>query len=112
MLQGYLTEWDQYVPMSQFFVNSKISEHHQSSPFAVMFARAPNSFEDHTQTSEGQQSPSELQARINFITEVVYPSIRNNASNTQSKMAKKFDSSHQLPSFTVGSNQQAGPIYY
>src|SRR3989338_736870 len=63
MVQGHLAQWDFFVPMAQFFINSKISEHHQSTPFAIMFAMAPSLFCDHTNVAIGSLSPQQLEDR-------------------------------------------------
>ena len=103
LLLGHLSQWDHFIPMTQFFINSKVSEHHQSTPFSVMFARSPNTFSDHSDVTPGSLTPSQLKDRIRFVTETVFPAIRQSASSTQSKMVDKFNASHNTSDFAVGS---------
>ena len=103
VLLGDLANWDQYVPMTQFFINNKVSEHHQSTPFAVMFARSANSLSDHSDVSSGSLTPAQIKDRILFVTDTVFPAIHQSASETQSKMSDKFNSSNKTITFDVGS---------
>jgi hypothetical protein len=47
---GLISQWDEYLPAIQYAFNTRVVELHGSSPYALMFGRAPNGFQDYRDT--------------------------------------------------------------
>ncbi|RKP15579.1 hypothetical protein ROZALSC1DRAFT_7303, partial [Rozella allomycis CSF55] len=70
----------------QYICNLKVSETTKSTPFSLMFARAPNFFKNYNNQKElTSLSPKELESRLNYMTSVVYPEI-NELSKTKATL--------------------------
>ena len=74
LMNGSLTKWEYYLPSTQFFNYTKIAPTTSSNPYSLMFSRAPNFFSKRTLSQ--QVSEADIKKRLEFMKEVVYPSIR------------------------------------
>jgi transposase InsO family protein len=72
-LEGALQSWCIFIPAIMYFMNKKVSEVTGTTPFAVLFGRAPNPFKDYS----GQEitEVEQLQHRIDFMNHASFPRI-------------------------------------
>jgi hypothetical protein len=99
LVNGQVHAWDKYVPATQFFVNTKIASTTSSTPYSLMFARAPNHF-----TGAAQSIPPDnmtLIARLQYLTDVVYPAIRVKIDAINTSRATLFAKHHRIISDDV-----------
>jgi transposase InsO family protein len=75
MLEGQMDKWDQYLLATQRFHNLKESELTGSTPYSLVFARKANDFEDYSNVLENPLSLMHLRRRLNYMNELVYPSV-------------------------------------
>jgi hypothetical protein len=96
-ISGDTTSWDLWLPSVQLAVNSKVAAVHGSTPFSVMFARKLNPFADFSST-ELSLAPSDedLQKRLEYITNVVYPSVAKRSKSSSSKLRETFLKNHKI----------------
>lgn len=85
-LDGLLSSWSRFIASTQLFINLKIAELHSSSPFALMFGRASNTFSDFGKAPLLLAFESDLQTKLEYMNAIVYPSI---LSATLAKSAKR-----------------------
>jgi transposase InsO family protein len=74
-LNGLIKNWELHIPSTQFYINTKIAHAHNSTPFALMYARPVNGLTRYQDTVSELLSSDELLARLKFMTEIVYPTI-------------------------------------
>jgi transposase InsO family protein len=104
LLDGAQPDWDASVPFVQFSMNTKVAHIHRSTPFAVMFGRAPNQFADHSSAPATRTTPDRLQAKIQFMKDAVFPGIAQLARATQNTAKASFDANHSLVNIPVGAH--------
>jgi transposase InsO family protein len=102
-LKGKLPLWDKYCSAVQYYMNTKVSEIHGSTPFSLMFGRRSNAFLDYSKGDSTDPTPLSFQQRVDFLASIVYPAIARKIRETQKKAAEKYNSSHLLLSFQPGS---------
>lgn len=103
---GNVADWDQKVPSAQLFLNSKYNARTKSTPFSIMFGRNPNDFADFSKEKDSvttEKIQRELREKIKRMTEVVYPAVYEQVKSVTEKQKKKFDESHKLSEFPIGS---------
>lgn len=104
-IQGIHKDWDLYVPAVQLAMNAKVSARLNTAPFALMFARKLNNFEDYR---EGETlSPMQrhdLLERIDIMNTVVFPAIKEKMETVTMKQKGKFDKQHSIVEFPIKSH--------
>jgi hypothetical protein len=90
-IQGKKHTWDEHVPMTQLALNTRVVALHDSSPFSLFFARRFNGFHNFTDDTGAPLSHCELEERLRYMTEVVFPAIDAKARSTQQKMIERFN---------------------
>jgi len=104
LFHGVKRDWDTHVPFTQYAINIKIASIHKSTPFAIMFGRSHNSFSDFTSTPLANVSDLEnLKEIIALREQAIHPSIFQVAQSTQAKNKARFDATHPIRDFPVGS---------
>ena len=51
-LDGLNSSWDEYLPTTQYYMNTRMLELHGSSPYSLLFARRPNDWADYRTDKE------------------------------------------------------------
>ncbi|KAF9995639.1 hypothetical protein BGZ80_007460, partial [Entomortierella chlamydospora] len=64
---------------------------HNSSPFSLFFARKANGFSNYTNEEDNTMSQEELLKRLEYMTTVVFPTVRERSKITQARMIKRFN---------------------
>jgi len=96
-LHGRDRDWDLYLPSTQLFVNMKTTRRHGSTPYSLMFARNANEFVNSSgQDPKEPLTEEQLQARLEYMTAVVYPAIQEKTKQTMKAYKKDFAASHSL----------------
>jgi Chromo (CHRromatin Organisation MOdifier) domain len=94
LLDGVQGDWDLTVPFVQFAVNSKVAAIHKSTPFAVVFGRNPNKLTDFSKVPKTPATADDVENRVRFMQEAVFPGIAELAASTQDAMKSSFDAAH------------------
>ena len=76
--------------MIQLELNNRISSFHGSAPFAAIFLRSLNEFNDHSRVRPKQPTQEQLNDRLLQATQVVFPALQDKASATISKRQDRF----------------------
>ena len=90
-IQGQESQWAHHVPAIQYFINTKVSAIHNSTPYSLMFGRPHNLFSDFRKVEERTPTEVELKARLTQLTEIIYPSIRAKSEATARRNAELKD---------------------
>ena len=102
-LEGNLGEWDLWIPSIQFELNSTINPRTKSSPFSLMYGRAPNQFEDYRGCESKLLDAEQLVARHELMNKIVLPTISKVAKEQTDRVAQYVDSRRKLnPEFKPG----------
>lgn len=100
MLNGKRDDWDLYLNGVQLAMNIKYSSLHKSRPYAIVFNRQPNGFEDYskvTPTLSTEKADAKLiEDRLRFAQEVVIPQISKRIKETQDKQHETFSKTHKV----------------
>ena len=96
LCRGDWNDWDIFVPASQYGMNIRIAKRHGSAPFALMFARSPNTFRSYRDVQSKILTESELVKRIDLMTTTVFPSIHEKTKSNSNKMADMFNKEHKI----------------
>lgn len=106
-VNGNKADWDMFVKPAQLFMNCKYNERTKTPPFTLMYGRNANDFIDYSQEKEEatrKQINADLQSKISEMQTVVYPAIHERTKNIVQKQKEKFDSSHKIMEFPIGSH--------
>jgi hypothetical protein len=106
LLQGADRYWPFFVPLAQFFMNSKISSVTLSTPFALMFARDPHQLVELKEQSSEELTIDKWKQFQQKILTIIYPSVRRRILDVKEKMIDSVDKRHHVlspSSFPVGS---------
>jgi transposase InsO family protein len=103
LLDGVQKEWDMSVPFTQFAMNTKVAAIHKSTPFSVLFGRSMNQFADFSSIAETPSMPVDVQARIQFMQESLFPGIAKLDRSAQDAMKSSFDATHKQADIPDGS---------
>jgi len=94
------TKWNEVLAAVQFSMNVKIHPAHGFTPFQVVFARNPPSFQDYSNCVDSINNDT-LSERGKAIQNVLYPTIRDAALSSATKRAKAYDKTHARAAFKV-----------
>lgn len=89
-------DWDAYLPAIQLAINTKITKLTGSTPFSLFYGRRWNGFRDYTEASLDPADPDALQNRIDFMHEVVFPSVGKRVSALNAKTRARYNSKHRV----------------
>lgn len=96
LCRGDWSTWDIFVPASQYGMNIRIAKRHGSAPFALMFARSPNTFQAYHHVQSKVLTESELVKRVDHMTTTVFPSIHEKTKSNSDKMTNMFNKEHKI----------------
>ena len=74
--------WDEHLPLIQLSMNTRIVSLHNSSPFSLFFARQYNGFSNYCDEENNPLSEEKLFERLEYMTKVVFPAIKEERDNT------------------------------
>jgi hypothetical protein len=98
--------WDMIVNSVQLMINCKISKRTQTSPFNLMFARKMTNeyplFSDPPDKLDPMDT-DELLKRIEYMSDIVFPAIKERTEAYNNLMKQQFDDNHRLIVFPLGS---------
>lgn len=103
LIEGRIAKWDYFLPMAQLQLNAKVTSLHNSTPFSLFFARPFAGFGDFSNAQSHLLSEEDLQKRLDYMSNLVYPAISKKSSASQKKMVDKFNASHFIVDFPEGS---------
>ena len=95
-LRGAATTWVPLVPMIQYATNIKVSTLHASSPFSFFFGRKYNALTDWSEAMTSTASKDELEKRMEFLTNLVYPELAQHVEDVQHHRKTMFDANHTM----------------
>ncbi|KAG1448544.1 hypothetical protein G6F56_008912 [Rhizopus delemar] len=109
---GVGNDWDPYLPAIQLALNNRISKKLNSSPFSLMFARKmiePYGFRTKEDVAKGPDerrpiSHEELMKRIDYMTDIVFPAIKEKTLAQVELEQARFNSKHILADYPPGSH--------
>ena len=93
-VEGSGNNWDFYVPSVQLALNNRISKRLNTEPFSLMFARRLNSFADYRNMDPEKSKPlsyEELIERIDHMTNIVFPAIKDQTNKYVEQMKTQFE---------------------
>jgi transposase InsO family protein len=105
MMEGQTRDWDLYVPTAQLAINAKPSKLTESAPFALMFARKLNDFANYKNVETAptnKAGPHMMEQRIKDMQDIVLPAIVQRTKKVRDASQKKFDATHKIIDFPVG----------
>ncbi|ORX72382.1 hypothetical protein DL89DRAFT_206279, partial [Linderina pennispora] len=102
LVNGVMNQWDLFLPFAQYCINCNIVRRHQSAPFAVMFGRAPNSWEDHSEAVAAPASARRQQQRADFMKNVLFPAIENATKKVAEAYVQQHAKTHKIMYIPVG----------
>jgi hypothetical protein len=103
LLDGAQKDWDMAVPFVQFAMNTKVAAIHKTTPFAAVFGRSTNLFADFSATPATSSMPADVDARVQFMQESLFPGIAELARSAQDAMKSSFDDAHMQAVIPDGS---------
>ena len=104
LCEGTHSKLVDFIPMAQLVYNTHISKRHLSQPFALMFGRGANAFENYQQLpNQPLVNPDRIKANWYQLTQDVFPGIQERVKEQQEQLAARFDATHQIiDDFTPG----------
>ena len=91
LLAGAKQDWAEKLPQVQLWMNLHVNERYGSSPFSLMFARPLVGFGDHSKTPAGSLNLQQMQARLEQITNHLYPEVNQQALLLDRRRAAKLN---------------------
>ncbi|KAG0073563.1 hypothetical protein BGZ93_004735, partial [Podila epicladia] len=89
--------------MVQLQLNTKIASLHNSTPFSLFYGRAFTDFSNFEASESKLLSPKDLDQRLEYLTNIVFPAISAKSKASQKQMIDKFNRSHHITEFPPGS---------
>jgi len=102
-LNGNIPEWDTHIPMIQLQMNVRIANLHSSTPFSLFYGRSFAGISDFSSSQSHLLTEKELEDRLKYLTDLVFPAISKKSKETQRKMVDRFNSTHLIMDFPIGS---------
>jgi transposase InsO family protein len=103
LLEGKILDWDLYLPMVQLQLNTKVASLHSSTPFSLFYGRAFAGFSNFEAAKSQLLGPKDLDQRLEYLTNIVFPAISEKSKASQKQMIEKFNRSHHITEFPAGS---------
>ena len=106
-VQGAGLDWDYYLPSIQLELNNRISKRLNTPPFSLMFARKLNAFKDYRDKSSTPTKPMtyhELLKRIEHMSDIVFPALKEKANIFTNKQKESFDKKYKRVDYPEGSH--------
>jgi len=100
---GNNNNWDQYIPATQFALNTRVVSLHNSTPYSLFFARPHNDFNNYASSKGQLLTEKELLERIEYMTKIVFPAISDKAAQSQQQMIDRFKGQISNEPFPIGS---------
>ena len=97
-----LEHWDQYLSWTQFYMNNKIHDLFETSPFSLMYGRESNKFLDYSNTKVQLETEAKTVNRWEQMARIVYPAIRQKAKQRQQVIARQVDDRNIIRTFKTG----------
>jgi hypothetical protein len=94
--------WDEHLPFIQLSMNTRNVSLHNSSPFSLFFARQHNGFSNYCDEKNNPMSQELLLERLEYMTKIVFPAIKETTQNTQKRMIERFNRTVLLNEFPDG----------
>jgi transposase InsO family protein len=95
MLHGTDNHWPLFVSFAQLSFNCKVAALTGSTPFSLMFGRAPNEFRDYTGVPAGSEPASisldDWKVHQEKLVSVIYPAVSNRVHASKKKMVAILD---------------------
>ena len=95
-LGGMIDQWDDYLPAIQFAFNTRVIEIHGSSPYSLMYGRAPSNFQDYRDSEKMLETAEAREQRLLFLNSIVFPAIREKVGRAQAKRSEDFARTHRM----------------
>jgi len=95
-LEGFVKNWDRFIPAIQYAMNRKIHSVHNSTPYALFFGRPANEFLDYSESNSQPLNDEQLLNRVQFLNSLVYPEIAKRTKDLLSKRKSDFEKSHKI----------------
>jgi hypothetical protein len=94
---GNENDWELYLPATQYFINQSIHSSHGCTPFAAMFARSANNFQDYFSLDPGRmQTTIGIKDFVQDVEQFIRPMINDFNSSYQDKVKKQYDSKSKV----------------
>jgi ribonuclease HI len=109
MCRSNAREWSDYLPLVQLSINRYVKSKSQTSPFSLMFARRVTLPDDYAHKDKYPipkdiMSIEELEERIDYMHNIVFPAINEREKKINEIMRKRFDDNHMLVDIPVGAH--------
>ena len=96
-LEGKIPKWCSYLDTVQFFLNCKVTKRTGSTPYSLVFSRAYNPLEDHSKSDiVATLSEEQLQKRLEYMTEVVLPSVGLKKAKISESQRRDYNKKHKV----------------
>jgi transposase InsO family protein len=105
-LDGLNSTWDEYLPSTQYHVNTRVMELHGSSPYSLLFARRPNDLLDYrTEKDLVEETAENRLQRLTFLNAIVFPAIYEKVNKKHIQRNESFMKHHRMlrEEFPMGS---------
>ena len=102
-IKGTQGDWDKYVPAVQLMMNQRVIALHGSSPFSLFFGCSFNGLRDFSDTESQLLSEQQLLARLEYLTQLVFPAISEKTKAVQDNMVSHFRAHTKDDLFPEGS---------
>ncbi|KAF7720688.1 hypothetical protein EC973_006482 [Apophysomyces ossiformis] len=100
MLCGKGEFWCLYLNYAQYCLNVRYARLHKSRPYAVLFNRQPNEFQDYTKvtsTLKIEKAKNKIiDEKYKFIQEVLIPALSERIKETQKRDHERFSKIHKI----------------
>jgi transposase InsO family protein len=102
------SNWDEKVALAQLCINTKFRYKSGSTPYSLMFARQYNKLKDYSDPKNKAEIPKkptpieELEKRIGYMNEIVFPAIKERTQKILEEYEKKFNKKHYIIDIPVG----------
>ena len=97
--------WKYRLNTIQFYLNRRVVHVHGTSPFTVMFGRRMNPFVNfqESQVLNEEESHSKGKARMEFLTNVLFPRVTKETNLLRKQDKRRFDEYSRLNQFPINS---------
>jgi transposase InsO family protein len=109
MLRGKGEAWCSYLNYAQYCLNVRYARLHKSRPYAVLFNRQPNEFQDYTKvtpTLRMEKAENKIiDEKYKFVQEILIPALSERIKETQKRDHERFSKTHKIveQQFPIGS---------